>query len=182
MSSEPSSRSSSQQSSGARYLTLTLASRRVSCRVRLLDEEAPATCQAVWEELPLAGDAYHAKFARNEVYALVPRITAAPRRENPTVTPIPGDVCLFDFEPWEIGNPAYGYEPGTTAHAARGATDLALFYDRNNLLLNGDVGWVPGNVFGTVVDGRDSLDVMAAACNDLWRNGFAGERLLFARD
>ncbi len=170
-----------------RHLRLTLAARGVSCLVRLLDELAPATCEAVWQALPLAGDAYHAKFARNEVYALVPRITAAPRRENPTVTPIPGDLCLFDFEPWEIGNPAYGYEAGTTAHEAQGATDLALFYDRNNLLLNGDVGWVPGNVFGTVVDdegadgGNRALASMAAACNDLWRHGFAGERLVFER-
>lgn len=167
-----------------RHLVLTLASRRVSCRVRLLDDLAPATCEAVWRALPLAGDAFHAKFARNEVYTLVPRIPGAPLRENPTVTPIPGDVCLFDFEPWEIGNPAFGYEPGTAAHHSQGATDLALFYDRNNLLLNGDVGWVPGNVFGAVVEGGDGLvglAGMAAACNDLWRNGFAGERLIWER-
>lgn len=162
----------------ARYITITLESRGVSCRARLLDDEAPATSQAVWAALPLAGDAFHAKFARNEVYTLVPRITAAPHRENPTVTPIPGDVCLFDFEPWEIGNPAFGYEPGSAAHAEQGATDLAIFYGRNNLLLNGDVGWVPGSVFGAVEEG---LEAMAAACNDVWRHGFAGERLSFTR-
>lgn len=161
-----------------RFITVTLEQRDVSCRVQLLDDQAPATAQAVWDVLPVTGDAVHAKFARNEVYALVPRITSAPRQENPTVTPIPGDVCLFDFEPWEISNPAFGYPPDSAAHADQGATDLALFYGRNNLLLNGDVGWVPGNVFGTVVDG---FDAMAAACNDLWRHGFAGERLTFAR-
>ncbi len=162
----------------ARYLTITLESRGVSCRARLLDEEAPATAEAVWQALPQSGDAFHAKFARNEVYTLVPRITAAPHRENPTVTPIPGDVCLFDFEPWEIGNPAFGYEPGSAAHAEQGATDLAVFYGRNNLLLNGDVGWVPGSVFATIEFG---LAQMAEACNHLWRHGFAGERLSFAR-
>lgn len=162
----------------ARYLTITLESRGVSCRARLLDEDAPATAEAVWQALPQSGDAFHAKFARNEVYTLVPRITAAPHRENPTVTPIPGDVCLFDFEPWEIGNPAFGYEPGSAAHAEQGATDLAVFYGRNNLLLNGDVGWVPGSVFATIESG---LAQMAEACNHLWRHGFAGERLSFAR-
>ncbi len=162
----------------ARYITIALESRSVSCRARLLDDEAPGTCEAVWAALPTGGDAFHAKYARNEVYTLVPRLTAAPRRENPTVTPIPGDVCLFDFEPWEIGNPAYGYEPGSTAHAEQGATDLAIFYGRNNLLINGDVGWVPGNVFATIEDG---LSEMAAACNDLWRTGVVGERLTFAR-
>ncbi|HLV05402.1 MAG TPA: DUF3830 family protein [Actinomycetaceae bacterium] len=162
----------------ARYVTITLEVRGVSCRARLLDDEAPATSQAVWDALPLAGNAFHAKFARNEVYTLLPRITAAPHRENPTVTPIPGDVCLFDFEPWEIGNPAFGYEPGSAAHAEQGATDLALFYGRNNLLVNGDVGWVPGSVFATVEEG---LEAMARACNDVWRHGFAGERLSFTR-
>ena len=161
-----------------RHVTITLESRGVTCRARLLDDEAPLTCAAVWDALPLDGDAFHAKYARNEVYTLLPRITAAPRRENPTVTPIPGDVCLFDFEPWEIGNPAYGYEPGSEAHAAQGATDLAIFYGRNNLLINGDLGWVPGSVFATIEQG---LPEMAAACTDLWRRGFEGERLVFAR-
>src|SRR5699024_5979588 len=100
-------------------------------------------------------------------------------RENPTITPIPGDVCLFDFEPWEIGNPAYGYDPGSTAHAEQGATDLAIFYGRNNLLINGDLGWIPGSVFGAFEEG---LEEMAASCCDLWRRGFEGERMLVARD
>ncbi|WP_068250402.1 DUF3830 family protein [Janibacter corallicola] len=162
----------------ARYMTITLESRGVSCRARLLDEEAPGSCAAVWEVLPTGGDAFHAKYARNEVYTLIPRLTAAPHRENPTITPIPGDVCLFDFEPWEIGNPAYGYDAGSAAHAEQGATDLAIFYGRNNLLVNGDVGWVPGNVFATIEEG---LAEMAEACNDLWRTGVVGERLTFAR-
>src|SRR5699024_58908 len=127
---------------------------------------------------PAGGDAFHAKYARNEVYALVPRIAAAPHRENPTITPIPGDVCLFDFEPWEIGNPAYGYEPGSTAHAEQGATDLAIFYGRNNLLINGDMGWVPGNVFATITEG---LDEMARAAQDLWLRRVERETLNFAR-
>ncbi|WP_067660580.1 DUF3830 family protein [Nocardia harenae] len=162
----------------ARYITITLTKAGITCRARLLDDEAPGTCAAVWEALPQEGDAFHAKYARNEVYTLVPRLTAAPHRENPTVTPIPGDVCLFDFEPWEIGNPAYGYEPGSAAAHEQGATDLALFYGRNNLLINGDQGWVPGNVFATIEEG---LPELAAACNALWTQGVLGETLAFAR-
>ena len=56
--------------------------------------------------------------------------------------------------------------------------DLALFYERNNLLLNPDVGWVPGNVFATIVEG---LEEIAAASGDMWLNGSAGERLTFRR-
>src|SRR5690606_10699079 len=144
-----------------RYITISLDKRGVNCRAALLDHEAPRTCEAVWNALPQSGQAYHAKYARNEVYTLVkPFADPPPGRENPTVTPIPGDVVYFGFEPWEIGNPAYGYDAGSAAHNAEGATDLATFYGRNNLLLNGDVGWVPGNVFATIVEG---LDEMAAA-------------------
>jgi hypothetical protein len=44
--------------------------------------------------------------------------------------------------------------------------------------LNPDVGWVPGNVFATIVEG---LDAIAAASTDLWLNGAARERLTFRR-
>lgn len=161
----------------ARYLSITLIKRNVSCRARLLDDEAPRTCAAVWDALPLAGQPYHGKYARNEVYTLLPPLDS-PGRENCTVTPIPGDVCFFGFSAAEIGNPAYGYQQGAQAHAPQGATDLAIFYGRNNLLLNGDIGWVPGNVFATIEDG---LTDIAAACNDLWMAGAIGEQLAFAR-
>ena len=161
----------------SRYLTVTLAQRRVSCVAELLDKDAPRTCEAVWTALPLAGDAYHAKYARNELYTMVPRFTDV-GRENTTVTPIPGDVVLFNFSADEIGNAAYGYEAGSVPQLGAGAIDLAIFYGRNNLLLNGDVGWVPGNVFATIVEG---LDRMAEACHDVWRAGGVGERLVYER-
>jgi hypothetical protein len=163
----------------ARYITITLDKRGVSCRARLLDAEAPRTCKAVWDALPQSASAYHAKYARNEVYTLVPPFAEPkPGRENPTITPIPGDVVYFGFEAWEIGNPAYGYDTASEAHSDQGATDLAIFYGRNNLLINGDAGWVPGNVFATIEEG---LAEMAEAAQDLWLRGVEGETLSFRR-
>ncbi|WP_043686769.1 DUF3830 family protein [Streptomyces xylophagus] len=159
------------------FIEVSLAKRNVHCRAKLLVDRAPLTCAAIWNALPLAGDVYHAKYARNEIYALFPPFAETePLLENPTVTPIPGDLCYFAFAGTELGTKAYGYDrevgPGTTV------VDLALFYERNNLLLNGDVGWVPGIVWGEVVEG---LAEMAEACNDLWRSGAAGETLSFRR-
>lgn len=162
-----------------RYVEVALTERGVRCTARLLDDLAPVTCAAVWDALPLGGDVYHAKYARNEIYALFPPFAATePPLENPTVTPIPGDLCYFSFAGAELGNKAYGY--GEEAGARPGATvvDLALFYERNNLLINGDVGWVPGTVWASVVSG---LEEMAEAANDLWRKGAEGERLSFRR-
>lgn len=170
----------------ARYLKISLAKRGVSCTARLLDDKAPVTCAAVWDALPLGGDVFHAKYARNEIYALLPAFAPEePPLENPTITPIPGDLCYFTFTQTQLATSSYGYEAaaeqqGTkAAHVERSTVvDLALFYERNNLLINGDQGWVPGIVWAAVTEG---LDEMAEACQDLWRSGAVGETLDFER-
>ncbi|MBO2453727.1 DUF3830 family protein [Actinomadura barringtoniae] len=156
-------------------MSITLERRGVSCVAELLDKDAPRTCEAVWQALPLGGDAYHAKYARNEVYTMVERFGEEVGLENPTVTPIPGDVVFFNFSGGMLDR-AFKEEKGIDA--LPGVIDLAIFYGRNNLLLNGDVGWVPGNVYATITEG---LDQMAEACNDVWRSGAVGERLVYQR-
>ncbi|MFE0100190.1 DUF3830 family protein [Streptomyces sp. NPDC059009] len=158
-----------------RFIEVSLDKRDVRCTAKLLDDRAPRTCAAVWDALPLGSDVYHAKYARNEIYALFPAFAPQePPLENPTITPIPGDLCYFTFTGTELGTKSYGYEKDQQGTVV----DLALFYERNNLLINGDVGWVPGIVWGQVVEG---LDRMAEACQDLWRGGALGETLSFRR-
>ena len=167
-----------------RYITITLEKRGVSCLAKMLDDAAPRTCAAVWDSLPQSGQVYHGKYARNEIYNLVPAFSSVePGKENTTVTPIPGDVCYFTFDSDDLGNPGYGYEAEAGVHAedpaaAKSIIDLAVFYGRNNLLINGDQGWIPGNVFATIVEG---LDEMAEACQSIWMDGARGETLAFAR-
>lgn len=160
----------------ARFVRITLEKRDVSCVARLLDAEAPKTCEAVWSTLPHGGDVFHAKYARNEVYTMVPRFAPEPvGPENTTVTPIPGDVMYFDFAAGVLDQ---AYKEQVGIHDLPGVVDLAVFYGRNNLLLNADIGWVVGNVWATIVEG---LDEMADACNDVWRSGSIGERLTYQR-
>jgi hypothetical protein len=160
----------------ARLVRITLEKRDVSCVARLLEAEAPRTCAAVWDALPQGGDAFHAKYARNEVYTMVPRLTADPvGPENTTVTPIPGDVMYFDFAAGVLDQ---SYKQQVGISDLPGVVDLAIFYGRNNLLLNADIGWVVGNVWATIVEG---LDAMAEACNDVWLSGCLGERLTYQR-
>jgi hypothetical protein len=162
-----------------RYIEITLESRKARCVAELLDAQAPRTCAALWDALPQSGDAFHGKYARNEVYTLVEDFAAQPPgHENTTITPIPGDVCAFWFTGQELGSASHGYSADRRPEAEKMIVDLAFFYERNNLLLNPDVGWVPGNVFATIVEG---LDEIAAASADLWLHGAAGERLTFNR-
>ncbi|GAY13227.1 hypothetical protein TOK_2146 [Pseudonocardia sp. N23] len=162
----------------SRFIKIELQKRGVSCVAELLEKEAPRTSAAVWEALgqgELGGEAQHAKYARNEVYTMVPRFGEEIGQENPTVTPIPGDVVLFSF-PGGMLDKSFKVDQGID-HLP-GVIDLAIFYGRNNLLINGDVGWVPGNVYASIVEG---LDVMAEACHDVWRSGSVGERLVYSR-
>ncbi len=162
-----------------RHITLTLDLRQVTCTAVLLDEECPRTAAAVWDHLPRSAPVFHGKYARNEIYALHPTFVADdPGKENTTITPIPGDVCWFTFDGDDLGNPAYGYEVTEEHRAMNSIVDLAIFYGRNNLLINADQGWVPGNVFATIIDG---LPEMAAACQDVWMGGARGESLTLAR-
>lgn len=163
----------------ARFIEISLDKRGVSCVAKLLDERAPRTCEQFWNNLPMGSDAYHAKYARNEIYTLVPSYAdPEPGPENTTITPIPGDLVYFAFEKWQIATPSHGYSSAEEAHKAASVVDLALFYERNNLLLNPDYGWVPGNVFATIVEG---LDEIAEASQDLWKRGVEGETLSFRR-
>ncbi|WP_425825017.1 DUF3830 family protein [Streptomyces fractus] len=169
-----------------RFIEVSLPKRGVTATAKLLDDRAPITCEAIWNALPLGSDVYHAKYARNEIYTLVPAFAPQePPLENPTITPIPGDLCYFTFSNTQMSTASYGYEAAAeqqgnqAAHAERDiVVDLALFYERNNLLINGDQGWVPGIVWGTIVDG---LDRLAEASQDLWRTGAVGESLQFKR-
>lgn len=169
-----------------RFIEVSLPKRGVTATAKLLDDRAPITCEAIWNALPLGSDVYHAKYARNEIYTLVPAFAPQePPLENPTITPIPGDLCYFTFSNTQMSTASYGYEVAAdqqdtkAAHAERDiVVDLALFYERNNLLINGDQGWVPGIVWGTIVEG---LDRLAEASQNLWRAGALGESLQFKR-
>lgn len=163
----------------ARYMEISLDKRGVSCVARLLDDKAPRTCEAVWQALPQSGDVYHAKYARNEIYALVPAFAPEePGLEHPTVTPIPGDVVYFTFQPWQLDASSHGYAPSGGSGGSAVTVDLAIFYGRNNLLLNPDFGFVPGSVYATIEEG---LDLMAEAAQDVWRAGAIGETLSYRR-
>lgn len=163
----------------ARFIQITLDRRRVSAVAQLLDDLAPRTCAAIWDALPLGGEAFHAKYARNEIYTLVPAFAQPePGLENPTITPIPGDVVYFSFEPWQLAAPTHGYAGAERPESSDRVVDMALFYARNNLLLNPDYGFVPGTVYATIVEG---LDAMAEAAHDLWRFGAEGESLTYRR-
>ena len=105
--------------------------------------------------------------------------TISPGLENPTLTPTAGDLCFFWFKGADLGSGGYGFTPDLLPESGSGfIAELSLHYARNNLLLSPDSGWVPGNLFGTVVEG---LEEIAKGGEDCWLNGVADEKLTFHR-
>jgi hypothetical protein len=155
----------------SRKIEVVLEKRGVRAVAELLDDDAPKTCQAVWDALPLSGPVYHAKWANNEIYILTPPFAAEePGLENATVFPIPGDILYFFVPPGAT-------VPEDIREQARqtGVIDLAVFYGRNNYL-HGPAGHMPGNIFAVFTEG---LKEFAAACQDVWRGGATDERLTY---
>ena len=156
-----------------RRIKISLEQHDVTAVAELFDEAAPLTADAVWKALPLAGDVYHAKWANNEVYILTPPFAVTdPGKENATVFPIPGDILYLPVPPGTKVPPQMASQCRET-----GLIDLAIFYGRDNYLLGPD-GHMPGNLFATITEG---LAELAAACQDLWRNGAGEERMSFSR-
>lgn len=150
-----------------RRLRITLTKRNVEIGARLLDDKAPATCEAIWQSLPFEGDCAHSRYARHQIYTLVPgRFDPPP--EYTTITPFTGDLVYWPV-PVDAGR-------GDLPDGTKVLMDLGVYYDRNNLLLSPDTGWQPNTVYGVVERG---LDELAAAAVDVWRAGGIGETLRF---
>ena len=164
----------------SRQIEIRLERRGIKCVADLFDEHAPNTCNAIWDALPQGVNCFHSKYARNSIYTLVPAFTDDfPGLENPTLTPTAGDLCFFWFKGADLGSGGYGFTPDLLPESGSGfIAELSLHYARNNLLLSPDSGWVPGNLFGTVVEG---LEEMAKGGEDCWLNGVADEKLTFHR-
>ncbi len=142
-----------------RRIRLTFIEENLSALALLLDGEAPATCDCIWNLLqtPYEGYAVHAmwtgrelslnispeRFPNNEGLVLPP--------ENQTVFPIPGDLIWNSYSP---------YQWQGTPHAVY---DFGIFYGRDSRLLL-PLGWKAGNRFGMIVENLEAFAQVSARC------------------
>jgi hypothetical protein len=69
----------------------------VAAPARLLREQAPETCKAVWDALPASGLARHGIYSGSEVYLILPALLTA-WREHATTIVGAGDVGFLTVE------------------------------------------------------------------------------------
>lgn len=136
-----------------RRIELVLPKRQLIAEAVLLDAEAPRTCEALWERLPLTAETIHAMVSGCELYILFPWEGEPPPRENDTIATDAGDL-FFYYAPWH-------------SQGATSTGEIAIYYDRDALPTGGD-GPMAGALFATIVAGRREF---ADACEAIWREG-----------
>jgi hypothetical protein len=150
------------------YVRAGLRKRGVSVKLRLRWDRSPWTCEAMLKRLPIEGQAWHAKYANNEIYTLIPVRDEVYRGEWRCLYPGPGDLMYF---PIEAG---FFLPPGAPPmDVTKGLIDVAYFYERGNSLA-GPTGTALGNIFATITS-VEEVERAAAACSDVWFSGAVGE-------
>jgi Protein of unknown function (DUF3830) len=104
-----------------RHIRLTYTATRESVLAELLDDEAPNTCELVWNLLPIETKVIHGMYSGAEVFAMVDNPKPAPQ-ENMVQLPLPGELLYF-------------YDPSTGAVGAKKpVAEVVLVYGRGVVL------------------------------------------------
>lgn len=101
-----------------RHIQFTFIDEEVSVDAELLENEAPHTCDTVWENLPLEGFVQHGIYSGSEIYLLLPELLSI-EPENATSAVAPGDVGYYAIH----GGEEYGWPTDLS--------ELCIFYDRD---------------------------------------------------
>lgn len=154
------------------FVRLALKKRQASITLRLRWDRSPRTCSAVVRRLPVAGQVWHAKWANNEIYTLLPVDQEVFSPEWISAYPAPGDLMYLPIDPTPsrpIGAP--------DLDSSKGLIDVAYFYDRGTNLLVGPSGAHTGNIFATAINPAE-VEEFAKVCTDVWFSGAVGEQLV----
>lgn len=99
-------------------IVLRFSDEGVAAPARLLWEEAPVTCRAICDALPVAGRAHHAVYSGSEVAFILPQLLRLDR-EHATTEVRTGDVGFT----WFAEGSSYGVD--------RDFAEICWFYDRD---------------------------------------------------
>jgi hypothetical protein len=129
--------------------------------IQLLWEEAPRTCRAVWDALPIRKPAFHARRSGKELFVLADPFEN-PGRENLRLRLAAGDVLFIYFPPsWSDDHQDF-------TRSDAGLFDIAAIYG-SDALLRGPDGPVEGNLFGRI--SKQNQPEFAGLCQRMWMEG-----------
>ena len=77
-----------------RQIRLTLTRTGESVLAEMLDDDAPQTCQLVWDMLPVQHDLIHGRYSGMEAFVLLDQSQPAPDEQR-TQLPLPGEILYW---------------------------------------------------------------------------------------
>ena len=141
-------------------MEIALPNEGVRAVVTLLEDEAPKTCKAVWNALPLEGDLHHGMLSGNESFLVMKgKQMFEVEPENQVYHNIPGDVGYY----W-----AWWKAKGFRGYAEPFA-EIIIIYGRVAEVRDSTLQKVPYNLFATVTE---NLKEYAKACSEMRAVGY----------
>jgi hypothetical protein len=124
----------------------------------LLEDDAPTTCNALWEMLPLRLSAVHDIWSGHEVLAHLETTVQLPPENVLTYIPMPGDVFYYYRPPHYVRGAPYGRVE---------SAELGIVYDRDTRP-QGPRGPEAVNLFAHISSG---IEEFATACEGMITRG-----------
>jgi len=146
----------------ARKISLTYTKCGTTAVAELLDDDAPVTCEALWQALatPAVNWGVHAMYVGREVAFDLPHgsrladpLSLPP--ENQTLFPLPGEICFKYFRARELAGPGIGNPHSDDVN------DLIIIYGRNARLFSTQ-GWIPCNLIARITENLDAFAEVSA--------------------
>lgn len=122
----------------SKRMVLLFVDEGVSVEAELLEEEAPKTCRAVWDSLPVGGKAVHVICSGHSVYLSTPTPVPMEETENAISKLLPGEIGFF----FNKAGKAFG--------CAEDSSEIQWVYGRLGNIVNAD-GPCPLNIFARMV-------------------------------
>src|SRR4051794_17608709 len=108
----------------AKSILLRILEQDVTALADLLEEEAPKTCEIVWERLPVESRLVHGMYSGPELFIFLAGFPPAPP-ENQVSRAVPGDVGywhspggLYASQPDELAELVFAYDRGVEIKGA----------------------------------------------------------------
>jgi hypothetical protein len=138
----------------ARKIRLTFLNEGVSVIAEMLEKEAPSTCEAIWNALPVSGESHHAIYSGSEAVLILPEMVRI-EPENATADVSTGDVGYA----WFL--------PGSSATVEREFSEICWFYhwDARPSMWEGPA---PVSIFARILGDADPF---YAVCRRMRREG-----------
>ncbi len=130
-----------------------------SVTAEMLDDEAPVTCQLVWDMLPLEHDLLHGQFSGQEIFMLLEQSKPAPK-ENRTLLPLPGEILYWSEDDTSVTG------------GGKSVSEICLIYGRAVTLRGPEGTPSHGSLFARIPgDWKYDWVAFVGACRRIRREG-----------